>query len=358
MKTIRVRVPGGGYPVIVEAGLMGRVGAAISKLKPSRVCVITNDQVWSHWGKTLEKGLGGWKPVVIRIPDGEQHKNLATVESICEELVRERADRDTLIATLGGGVIGDIGGFAAAIYLRGVNYIHIPTTLLAQVDSSVGGKTGVNLKGGKNLAGAFHHPKMVLADPKVIATLTDRELHAGLFEAVKCGVIKSRALFDFLAQKRADVLGRKLSALERVIHDCLAIKARVVMADEHEDGVRRILNFGHTVGHALEAETQYRHFLHGEAVAWGMRAATRIAEDRQMIRASEASRIYDLISAYGPVPALPPLDPASISARLLSDKKTRHGVVHFVLPEKIGVVKVVSGIPTSVVEDSLRWLAA
>jgi 3-dehydroquinate synthase len=355
---IRVRVPGGSYPVIVEAGLIGRAGAAISHLRPSRVCIITNEQVWNHWGAAVEKALRGLRPAVIRIPDGEQHKNLTTVETICEELVRERADRDTLLVTLGGGVIGDIGGFVAAIYLRGIDYVHIPTTLLAQVDSSVGGKTGVNLRGGKNLAGAFHHPKMVLVDPKVIATLPDRELHAGLFEAVKCGVIKSRALFEFLEKQRKDVLGRKLAALERVIHDCLAIKARVVMADEHEDGIRRILNFGHTVGHALEAETQYRYFLHGEAVAWGMRAATHIAEERGMLRAAEAGRIYDLISAYGPVPALPVLNPANISARLLSDKKTRRGVVHFVLPEKIGVVKVVTGIPTSMVEDSLRWLAA
>ena len=296
--------------------------------------------------------------MVIRIPDGEQHKNLTTVETICEELVREHADRGTLLVTLGGGVIGDIGGFVAAIYLRGIDYVHIPTTLLAQVDSSLGGKTGVNLRGGKNLVGSFHHPKMVLVDPKVIATLPDRELRAGLFEAVKCGVIKSRPLFDFLEKKRADVLGRNLKALERVIHDCLAIKARVVMADEHEDGVRRILNFGHTVGHALEAETGYRHFLHGEAVAWGMRAATRIAEERDMLPAADAARIHDLIASYGPVPALPVLNPASISARLLSDKKTRRGVVHFVLPEKIGVVKIVTGIPTEVVEKSLRWLAA
>ena len=355
---IRVRVPGSSYPVIVEAGLIGRVGAAIAPLKPSRVCIVTNEQVWSHWGPSVEKGLKGLRPTVIRIPDGEQHKNLTTVEWICEELVGERADRDTLLVTLGGGVIGDIAGFVAAIYLRGIDYIHIPTTLLAQVDSSVGGKTGVNLRGGKNLAGAFHHPKMVLVDPKVIATLPDRELRAGLFEAVKCGVIKSRSLFDFLEKKRASVLGRSLPALQRVIHDCLAIKARVVMADEHEDGIRRILNFGHTIGHALEAETQYRHFLHGEAVAWGMRAATHIAEERKMIRASEAARIYDLISAYGPIPALPALDPANISARLLSDKKTRHGVVHFVLPSKIGVVKVVSGIPTAIVEETGRWLAA
>src|SRR5207302_334655 len=190
------------------------------------------------------------------------------------------------------------------------SFVNIPTTLLAQVDSAIGGKTGVNLRGGKNLVGSFHHPKMVLVDPKLLSSLPDRELRAGMFEAVKCGIIKSRALFDFLVKKRPDILGRKRMALQRVIHDCLAIKARVVMADEHEDGERRILNFGHTIGHALESETEYKYFLHGEAVAWGMIAATKLAEDLGMLAAKDAMKIYDAIADYGPVPKLPNLDPA------------------------------------------------
>jgi 3-dehydroquinate synthase len=355
---IRVRIPGGSYPVIIEAGLLRHAGAALKKLNPRRICVITNDQVWSYWGAALEKGLAGMHAAVIRVPDGEQHKNLATVETIAEELVKARADRGALLVSLGGGVIGDIAGFVAAIYLRGVDYVHIPTTLLAQVDSAVGGKTGVNLRAGKNLIGSFHHPKMVLVDPQVLGTLPERELRAGLFEAIKCGVIRDKALFDFLEKKAGDVLSGNMPALTRVIHDCLALKARVVAADEKEHGVRRILNFGHTVGHALEAETAYRYFLHGEAVAWGMRAATRIAEDRGMIRGADAERVHALILRYGPVPPLVQLRPDDLAARLLTDKKTRQGVVHFVLPQKIGAVKVVPDVPTEAVERAIAGLSA
>jgi len=355
---IRVRVPGGSYPVIVEAGILRHAGKALKKLNPRRVCVITNDQVWSYWGAALEKGLAGMHAAVIRVPDGEQNKTLATVEAITEDLVRARADRAALLVSLGGGVIGDIAGFVAAIYLRGVDYVHIPTTLLAQVDSSVGGKTGVNLRSGKNLVGSFHHPKMVLVDPQVLGTLPERELRAGLFEAIKCGVIRDKPLFDFLEKKAGDVLSGKLPALTRVIHDCLALKARVVSEVEKEHGVRRILNFGHTVGHALEAETSYRYFLHGEAVAWGMRAATRIAEDRGIIRGADAARIHALILRYGPVPPLVQLRPEDLAMRLLADKKTRHGVVHFVLPQRIGAVKVVPDIPAETVERAIAGLAA
>jgi 3-dehydroquinate synthase len=355
---IRVRIPGGSYPVIVEAGILRRAGQALKKLGDRRIFVITNDQVWSYWGSALEKGLHGLHPTVIRVPDGEQNKTLATVEAITEDLVRARADRTALLLSLGGGVIGDIAGFVAAIYLRGVDYVHIPTTLLAQVDSAVGGKTGVNLRSGKNLVGSFHHPKMVLVDPKVLGTLPERELRAGLFEAIKCGVIRDKPLFDFLEKKADDVLSGKPPALTRVIHDCLALKARVVSADEKEHGLRRILNFGHTVGHALEAETSYRYFLHGEAVAWGMRAATRIAEERGMMRGADAARIHALILRYGPVPPMVQLRPEDLATRLLADKKTRHGVVHFVLPQRIGAVKVVPDVPTEAVERAIASLAS
>ena len=355
---IRVRIPGGSYPVLVEAGILRRAGQALKKLGDRRICVITNDPVWSYWGGALETGLAGLHATVIRVPEGEQNKTLATVEAITEDLVRARADRTALLLSLGGGVIGDIAGFVAAIYLRGVDYVHIPTTLLAQVDSSVGGKTGVNLRSGKNLVGSFHHPKMVLVDPKVLGTLPERELRAGLFEAIKCGVIRDKPLFDFLEKKAGDVLSGKLPALTRVIHDCLALKARVVSADEKEHGVRRILNFGHTVGHALEAETSYRYFLHGEAVAWGMRAATRIAEERGMIRGADAARIHALILRYGPVPPMVQLRPEDLATRLLADKKTRHGVVHFVLPQRIGTVKVVPDVPTEAVERAIAGLAS
>lgn len=353
---IHVKIPGRRYRVRVEPGLIGRVGRELRNLKHSRICVITNDRVWGHWGSALEKGLRGLQPTIIRIPDGEEHKNLGTVEFLTGELARMGADRGTLLVSLGGGVIGDITGFVAAVYLRGVNCVHIPTTLLAQVDSSVGGKTGVNLRAGKNLVGAFHHPRLVLVDPEVLMTLPERELRSGLFEAIKCGVILSRPLFEFLERSREALLAKDLPSLTRVIHDCLAIKARVVSQDETEGDLRRILNFGHTVGHALEAETAYHYFLHGEAVAWGMRVATLVAEDMRMIRSVPAARIHALTMGYGPLPRLIRLEPANLTARLAVDKKTRDGVVHFVLPEQIGRVKVVAGVKAQLVEQALETL--
>ena len=278
------------------------------------------------------------------------------MEFITGELVRAGADRGTLLVGFGGGVIGDITGFVASVYLRGVECVHIPTTLLAQIDSSVGGKTGVNLRAGKNLVGTFHHPRRVIVDPEVLGTLPERELRAGLYEAIKCAVIRSRPLFDFLEQNREALLAKDRPALTRVIHDCLAIKARVVSEDEKERDLRRILNFGHTVGHALEAETSYRYFLHGEAVAWGMRAATLIAEERRMIRTIEAARIHALLMGYGRLPALVRLEPVHLAARLSADKKTRNGVLHFVLPERIGKVRVVAGVEDQAVARALEAL--
>ena len=248
----------------------------------------------------------------------------------------------------------DLSGYKAGN--TGVDYVHVPTTLLAMVDSSLGGKTGVNLRAGKNLVGAFHHPKMVLIDPEVLRTLPERELRAGLFEVIKCGIIRSRPLFDFMERNHAALMDQDLPALTRVIRESLLIKARVVSEDEREDGLRRILNFGHTIGHALEAETRYSYFLHGEAVAWGMRGATLIGERLGMISGAEAARIHSLTMAYGPLPPLDGLKAASLIYRLPADKKTRNGVVHFVLPQQIGKVKVVPGVRASVLEKALEAL--
>lgn len=353
---IGVRTPGARYRVVVRPGLLTQARRELKKLAGGPVFVITNDRVWSYWGAALQQGLRGLHPAVIRIPEGEEHKSLATVEFIAGELVRNRADRGTLLVGFGGGVVGDITGFVASIYLRGVPYVQIPTTLLAQIDSSIGGKTGVNLRAGKNLVGTFYQPRRVLIDPTVLRTVPERELRAGLYEAMKCAIIRSRPLFDFLEQNRQAVLARDAEALTRVIHDCLSIKARVVAADEKEKDLRRILNFGHTVGHALEAGTSYRHFLHGEAVAWGMRASTLIAQERRMISIVEAARIHALLMSYGPLPTLLRLEPAHLATRLLADKKTSGGVLHFVLPERIGKVRVVAGIDSEAVVRALEAL--
>jgi 3-dehydroquinate synthase len=254
-----------------------------------------------------------------------------------------------------------MGSFAASVYLRGIDYVQIPTTLLAQVDSAIGGKTGVNLAVGKNLVGTFYQPRTVLSDPKVLNTLPPRQLRAGLFEAIKCAVIGDPALFEFLEAERGRILRCDPKALREVIRASAALKARVVSQDEKESGLRRVLNFGHTAGHALEAATKYRHFLHGEAVAWGMLAATRLAAEHGRLSIAEASRIHDLVVSYGPVPSLQSIpaamiSPASLAAHLAVDKKVRDGKLHFVLPRRIGEVEVVAGIVPREVVGVIRQL--
>jgi 3-dehydroquinate synthase len=272
---------------------------------------------------------------------------MATVEKIAQQLAAHGAERSSLLLVLGGGVVGDLGGFAASIFLRGIGYVQIPTTFLAQVDSAIGGKTGVNLVIGKNLVGTFYQPRMVLTDPLVLRTLPERELRAGLFEAVKCAVIGDPDLFEFLWVARRSVLSGNPAALAHVIRACASLKGRVVSRDEKEGDLRRILNFGHTVGHALEAATHYRRFLHGEAVAWGMLAATRLAVQQRLLSTAEAARISTLVTAYGPVPSLKNVDAAAVGRHLGVDKKVRDGKLHFVLPRRIGEVTIVGGIPAS-----------
>ncbi len=340
-----VQVPGASYPILVEEGLLARAGEMLEGLLSGRkVFILSDTTVWKLWGRQLAKALGPHRPPIILVPPGERSKRLATVEKITSRLSAQGAERSSLLVTFGGGVVGDMGGFAASVFLRGIDYVQIPTTLLAQVDSAIGGKTGVNLVIGKNLVGTFYQPRMVLADPRVLRTLPERQLRAGLFEAIKCAVIGDRALFDYLWTERRSILGGRPEALANVIRACAALKSRVVSQDEKESDRRRILNFGHTVGHALEAATEYRHFLHGEAVAWGMLAATRLAVGENLLSAAEADRIRALVVAYGPVPSLRNIDPAGVSRHLAVDKKVRQGTLHLVLPQRIGEVKIVPGI--------------
>ncbi len=354
---VQVRTPGARYRVLVESGVLARAGRELNKLARDRPwVVITDHNVWRHWGRTLDRALRPRRYGLVRITPGEEQKKLATAERICEQLVRLRADRTALVIAFGGGVIGDLASFVASVFLRGVDYVQIPTTLLAQIDSSVGGKTGVNLGVGKNLVGTFYQPRLVLADPQVLRTLPDRQLRAGLYEAVKCGIIRSRDLFDFIERRRRDLLRKDPDALADLVRRSIQIKAWVVERDERESGLRRILNLGHTVGHALEAETNYRHFLHGEAVAWGLRAATTVARRQGLIAEADAGRIHALVKSMGRLPSLPRLSPRQLAPRLLADKKTRAGVVHFVLPERIGKVRIVPGVPLRLVADALEGL--
>jgi len=345
---IPVQTPSRSYEVLVERGLLRSAAAALRDVIPpdARIFALTAPPIRRCWASALRTSFSkaGRKIEVVVMPDGERAKTLAQLEKLAAKLVSLGADRRSVLLALGGGVAGDVGAFLASIFMRGIPVVQIPTTLLAQVDSAVGGKTGVNLKAGKNLLGTFHQPLAVLADPDVLATLPEREYRSGLFEAMKYGVIRNPAIFDLMESQRDALLRRDGALLERLIADCIRVKAEVVSADERESGERRILNFGHTIGHALEAETNYRRLLHGEAVGWGMIAASVIGKEMRVTDGATAERIIALVQAYGPLPEVN-VDGRRILKRLLSDKKTVGGVPHFVLATGIGTVDVVNNVP-------------
>jgi len=356
---IRVRLKPNGYDVIIGSGLLRRAGRELRRIMPeqTRLFVVTSPTVRRHWGETLEKSLRQARVSysILEMNDGETAKRLETVEQLAEKMVAERADRKSWVLAFGGGVVGDSAGFLAAVFLRGLPVVQIPTTLLAQVDASIGGKTGVNLRAGKNLVGAFHQPRAVLVDPELLSTLDEREFRAGLLESLKCGIIRDKKLFDFMREKAAKILGRDRKALERIIIDSVRVKAQVVSADEKESDLRRILNYGHTIGHALEAATGYSHFLHGEAVGWGMIAAAAIASDCGFCAPETEEQIVAAVNEYGPLPPVS-CGAEEIVRRLVADKKTVGGAVHFVLPLKIGRVKIAGDVPPEVVRQAVEQI--
>ncbi len=320
-----------------------RIPAAVPP-RAGTIFVVTERGVWDLHGAAAMKALAGWTVEVLFFPGGEVHKRFSSVEALAEQILQAGGDRSSIVVAFGGGIVCDVAGFVAAIFMRGIPVIQVPTTLLAQVDAAIGGKTGVNLASGKNLIGSFHQPLAVIIDPDVLTTLSEREYRAGLYEIIKCGVIGDPDLFHVLERDREAVLARRLATVERIIADAVRLKARVVTEDEREGGLRRILNFGHTFGHALEAETQYCRFLHGEAVAWGMEAAVRLAVAEGILAEDDSARILDCIESYGPIPSLEGLDAGRLAARMKSDKKTVQGRIHFVLPEGIGRVRVTGDI--------------
>jgi 3-dehydroquinate synthase len=375
MSRVTITLPPRPYDAVIVDGLLQRSGETLRDLfsvifnaaagdspaKHQQVFVITVPPVRRKWGKKLLTSLSsaGFTAKIVEMPNGERHKKLATVEKLAEQLSRLGADRNSVIIAFGGGVVGDVTGLVASLYMRGVDLVQIPTTVLAQVDASIGGKTGVNLRAGKNLVGTFHHPRVVLIDPAVLSTLPDREFRAGLYEALKCGVIGRPELFRALENIDTKKLRRDSVRLEWIIAESVKLKAEVVSSDERENGLRRVLNFGHTIGHALEAQTGYRHFLHGEAVAWGMIASAKIASAMDLIEDAGAARITDATRALGPLPKVQSRS-RDILRLLKSDKKTRNGVVHFVLPREIGKVEITNDVPEQVVieaVDELRRLS-
>jgi 3-dehydroquinate synthase len=340
MKKIAVRAANGKYDVLCGRGMLRELPRVVSRIRQDgAVFVVSSPRVWRHWGARIEKLLAVARRATILIDDRETAKNLSTVERACRDLVRAGADRRALLVAVGGGVVGDVTGFVAASYARGIALIHVPTTVVAQVDSAIGGKTGVNLPEGKNLVGAFYPPKFVLADPELLSTLPPREFRSGIYEIIKYGVIGDAKVFEFLEQNLEKILRRERAALAFVIERSIAQKARVVSADERESGLREILNFGHTFAHALESVTRYRKYLHGEAVGWGMIAAARLAVEKGMFSPLDEERVAKVIAGVGPLPAWPSIAPARLIAAMQADKKTRAGRLRFVLPERIGQVR-------------------
>jgi len=341
------------YSAVVERGVLARIAEFLPG-SAGKIFVATEPAVWQLHGSQVEKSLHGRSSHVLFFQGGEENKRISGVERLAEEMVAHGADRSSLVVAFGGGIVTDMGGFLAAIFMRGIPVIQIPTTLLAQVDAAVGGKTGVNLVAGKNLIGSFHQPLAVLIDPDVLRTLPEREYRAGLFEVVKHGIIASADLFELMAGRSKEVLAQEPDVVLRIIAESVRIKAEVVSADERESDLRRILNFGHTIGHALEAETSYSRFLHGEAVCFGMRAATHLAALTGVLPDSERDVILRAINLYGPIPSLRGIEPGVLVRRTNSDKKTVHGKVHFVLPDRIGHVVIRSGIDPEMVRAAAQ----
>jgi len=356
-RRIKVNSSGGAYEVVCAAGAVSRLDEEFSRLGEfTSVHVVSSPKVWRAVGKTVLRGLRRLVPDEVHLfDDRETKKELKSVEQISRLLARAKADRGSLVLAVGGGVVGDVAGYAAASYLRGVALVQIPTTLVAQTDSSVGGKTGVNLPEGKNLVGAFYPARLVVVDPQLLKTLGKREFRGGLAEVIKYGIIADAKLFDYLEENFDKALRRDQVILEHLIRRSIEIKAWVVSRDERESGLREILNYGHTFGHALESETRYRRFQHGEAVAWGMKCAALLGHKIGLTRARDVSRIVALIERLGPLPTWPKVSDASLIEAMRTDKKTRENKLRFVLSKKIGKAATYENVPLEAVKHALHF---
>ena len=355
MPPIRVPSSNGSYDVLCARGALRRVRAlAARRDKHAPVVFISSPRVWGHWGKKITGRSRSSTDRGILFDDSEPAKRLSTVEEIARALIALGADRHSTLVAVGGGVVGDVAGFVAATYLRGVRLIHVPTTLVAQVDSSIGGKTGVNLPEGKNLVGAFYPPKQVITDPDLLSTLPHREYRAGLYEVIKYGVIADPSLFKFLERHMLALLRRDRAALAYVIPRCIRIKAQIVGKDERESGLRQILNFGHTFGHAIEAADGYGNVLHGEAVAIGMVLAAELSARIGRAAPHDAARLAALLARFKLPTALPRnADPDALLARMRLDKKNVSGRLRLVLWRQLGHAEIVQDVAESEVRAVL-----
>lgn len=361
--TVPVSLAERSYDITIGTGLLAQAGeltrAALGE-KTQRVALLSNPTVHKLYGRTIERGLrkAGFIVLTHLMGDGERYKSLRTAERAWSFLLASRCERNDAIVALGGGVVGDLAGFVAATYQRGIRFVQIPTTLLAQIDSSVGGKTAINHPLGKNMIGAFHQPRTVIIDPSVLSTLPPRELRAGLYEVLKTGIIRDRALFEFTCASQTQISAHDQTALTRLIARCCEIKAEVVIADERENGLRRILNYGHTIGHALEAVTNYRRLKHGEAVAYGMKSAASIAEKAGIIAPAESQIIRTGIAAFGSLPPISDLRLRDVLSAMTHDKKVVQGRIPLILPTTIGQVVVRDDLPPHIIRTAIKELLA
>jgi 3-dehydroquinate synthase len=354
MMTITVDLGDRGYPIYIGSGLLGRAGLLEPHVRGRDVLIVTNVTVGPLYMGRLRGTLTRGRVEVVALPDGEAHKNIVTTETVLDALVDHRFGRDSVVVALGGGVVGDIAGFAAAIYQRGVDFIQVPTTLLAQVDSAVGGKTGVNHPQGKNLIGAFHQPLCVLSDSDTLHTLPDRELSAGLAEVVKYGLIADGQFLAWLEQHAEDLLKRDAGAIHHALRRSCEIKAEIVAGDERERGRRALLNLGHTFGHAIELCAGYGEWLHGEAVAAGMVMAARFSQRLGWLTAPDVQRIRQLLQRLK-LPADPlRIDSREFAAAMSIDKKVLAGQIRLVLLPVIGNAKVIADYPAKELQAFLR----
>src|SRR2546426_155404 len=350
---IDVTTPSRAHAITLGDGVLDRLPRVLDDLHlPERRFIVSSPLVWRLHGQRLARVTPGAEPILV--PDGERFKQLQTVVRVWDALIRANADRASTLVTFGGGVIGDMAGFAAATYLRGIALVHVPTTLLAQVDSAVGGKVGVNHALGKNLIGSFFQPHAVLIDPLVLGTLPRREFRAGLYEVIKYGMTSSAPLFERVARDRKAIFARTSEALVPIIAESCRIKAEVVTVDEREAGPRRILNFGHTAGHAVEAVTRYRRFRHGEAVAYGMLVAAELAVGRGALADRDRQALADLVASLGPLPPIADISPAHMIEAMQHDKKMIAGRLHFVLPTMVGATTIVDDVTEKEIRDALK----
>ncbi len=353
MRRLRVSAANCRYTVWVGCGAWR---ALQDESKHTSIFLLTERGLWRRWGAAFicDSGLRGMQ--IICVPEGEATKSLKRFEHVAARLSELGADRRSLLVAFGGGVIGDLGGFVASTYMRGIDYIQVPTTVVAQVDSAIGGKTAVNIRSLKNLVGTFYQPRLVLSEPRVLSTLPPRIFRSGLYEVVKHAILRGEGFFKEMETRVDELQPSNAASLEAVLAKAAAVKVDVVNRDEREAGLRRVLNLGHTLGHALEEVTAYRRFLHGEAVGWGLLGVTRLAQQLGLLDSTEGRRIADLVRRVGPLPPIRDLPAERILRLLPRDKKAIGGKVHWVLPERIGSIRITPDVPAKAVSAAFRDL--